>query len=102
MVINHIEDAHALLDRAISSALRQRKPVYINIACNLAGEMHATFDTNPIPFAIYPKVRSPLVLVSAREHLQIIKRWLIIMFYFTGEQPKELGGCSGGGSTILE
>ena len=31
--------------------------VYINIACNLAGETHPTFTEEPIPFAIYPKVR---------------------------------------------
>ncbi len=30
--------------------------VYINIACNLAGETHPTFTEEPIPFAIYPKV----------------------------------------------
>jgi pyruvate decarboxylase len=37
VVIKHPEDAPGLIDRAIRSALRERKPAYIEIACNLAG-----------------------------------------------------------------
>ena len=54
--VKHLDDAHDQLDLVIATALRERKPVYINIACNLAGETHPTFTEEPIPFAIYPKV----------------------------------------------
>ena len=56
--MKHLDDAHDQLDLVIATALRERKPVYINIACNLAGETHPTFTEDPIPFAIYPKVAS--------------------------------------------
>ena len=35
VVIRHIEDAHRLLHRALEAAIWKRKPVYIEIACNL-------------------------------------------------------------------
>ncbi len=35
--IKHVEDAPELIDRAINACLRASKPVYIEIACNLAG-----------------------------------------------------------------
>ncbi|WOO43052.1 thiamine pyrophosphate-binding protein [Rubellicoccus peritrichatus] len=35
--IEHLEDAPEKIDRAIHVALRHRKPVYLEIACNLAG-----------------------------------------------------------------
>lgn len=55
VVIKHLDDAHEQLDRAIAAALRQRKPVYINIACNLGGAVHPSFARSPIPFSIVPK-----------------------------------------------
>ncbi len=36
VVIRHIEDSHRLLHRALEAAVLKRKPVYIEIACNLA------------------------------------------------------------------
>ena len=36
VVIRHIEDAHRLVHRALEAAIQKRKPVYIEIACNLA------------------------------------------------------------------
>ncbi|MBW4442041.1 MAG: hypothetical protein KME10_12535 [Plectolyngbya sp. WJT66-NPBG17] len=44
VVIRHIEDAHRLLHRALEAAIQKRKPVYIEIACNLV--------TAPIPKSI--------------------------------------------------
>lgn len=35
--IRRLEDAPATIDRAIKAALRHRKPIYLEIACNLAG-----------------------------------------------------------------
>ncbi|KAL5098576.1 hypothetical protein RYX36_002903 [Vicia faba] len=34
-VVNNLEDAHELIDTAISTALKESKPVYISIGCNL-------------------------------------------------------------------
>ena len=62
-----MDDAHDQLDLVIATALRERKPVYINIACNLAGETHPTFTEEPIPFAIYPKVRGLHGLWSSKQ-----------------------------------
>ncbi|MBV9387747.1 MAG: hypothetical protein JOZ78_15100 [Chroococcidiopsidaceae cyanobacterium CP_BM_ER_R8_30] len=44
VVIRHIEDAHRLLHRALEAAIQKRKPVYIEIACNLV--------TAPIPRSV--------------------------------------------------
>ncbi|MBD3886494.1 pyruvate decarboxylase [Phormidium tenue FACHB-886] len=44
VVIRHVEDAHRLLHRALETAIQKRKPVYIEIACNLV--------TAPIPQSV--------------------------------------------------
>jgi TPP-dependent 2-oxoacid decarboxylase len=36
-VLKHLEDAPSMIDEAISLCLYRRKPVYLEIACNLAG-----------------------------------------------------------------
>lgn len=41
--IIHLEDAYGLLDDAVAAAMRNSKPVYISICCNLAGEAHPSF-----------------------------------------------------------
>lgn len=38
-----------------SSHLFPSRPVYINIACNIAGLPHPTFEREPIPFSLAPK-----------------------------------------------
>lgn len=53
--MNHLEDAHEQIDRAISTALKESKPVYISISCNLPGIPHPTFSREPIPFVLSPK-----------------------------------------------
>ena len=57
--ITHLDDAHEQVDHAIAEALRQQKPVYISISCNIAGIPHSTFDEVPVPFAIEPKLSNP-------------------------------------------
>ncbi|WP_269542752.1 thiamine pyrophosphate-dependent enzyme [Cerasicoccus fimbriatus] len=63
--IEHTDDAPELIDRAINECLRRRKPVYIEIACNLAGES--------IPSAPNQKLTAPVpcdlaALDAAVEH----------------------------------
>ena len=54
-VVNNLEDAHEQIDRAISTALRESKPVYISVSCNLPGLPHPTFATDPVPYLLAPR-----------------------------------------------
>lgn len=54
-MVNNIEDAHEEIDRAISTALKESKPVYISVSCNLASMTHPTFSKDPVPFSLSPK-----------------------------------------------
>ena len=53
--MNNLEDAHEQIDTAISTALKESKPVYISIGCNLAAIPHPSFSREPIPFSLTPK-----------------------------------------------
>lgn len=53
--MNNLEDAHELIDTAISTALKESKPVYISIGCNLPGIPHPTFSREPVPFCLSPR-----------------------------------------------
>ncbi|MEW5303175.1 MAG: hypothetical protein WDW38_001501 [Sanguina aurantia] len=52
VLIRHLEDAHRQIDFAISECLAKRKPVYIEVCCNLADQTHPSFVTEPIPYSI--------------------------------------------------
>ncbi|GFZ13316.1 thiamine pyrophosphate dependent pyruvate decarboxylase family protein [Actinidia rufa] len=66
-VVNHLEDAHEQIDTAISTALKESKPVYLSISCNLAGIPHPTFSREPIPFALSPRLSNRMGLHAAVE-----------------------------------
>ncbi|KAG7037001.1 Pyruvate decarboxylase 4, partial [Cucurbita argyrosperma subsp. argyrosperma] len=66
-VINNMEEAHAQIDKAISTALAESKPVYISISCNLPGIPHPTFMRDPIPFSISPRLSNKMGLEAAVE-----------------------------------
>lgn len=53
--MNNLEDAHEAIDTAISTALKESKPVYISISCNLPAIPHPTFSREPVPFSLSPK-----------------------------------------------
>lgn len=53
--MNNLEDAHEQIDTAISTALKESKPAYISVSCNLAGLPHPTFSREPVPFSLNPK-----------------------------------------------
>ncbi|KAL3161234.1 Pyruvate decarboxylase 1 [Trebouxia sp. C0009 RCD-2024] len=63
--IVHIEDAYGLMDSAVAAAMRNSKPVYISICCNMAGEVHPSFGGDPVPFALTPKVTNERSLEAA-------------------------------------
>ncbi|KAJ4796053.1 Pyruvate decarboxylase [Rhynchospora pubera] len=66
-VVNNLENAQEQIDMAISTALKESKPVYISISCNLAGLPHPTFSHDPIPFFISPRVSNKMNLDAAVE-----------------------------------
>ncbi|GMI96427.1 pyruvate decarboxylase-2 [Hibiscus trionum] len=66
-VVNNLEDAHELIDTAISTALKESKPVYISIGCNLPAIPHPTFSLDPVPFSLAPKLSNKMGLKAAVE-----------------------------------
>ncbi|XP_026392057.1 pyruvate decarboxylase 1-like [Papaver somniferum] len=57
-VVNNLDDAHELIDTAISTALKESKAVYISISCNLPAVPHPTFTEEPVPFYLAPRLQS--------------------------------------------
>ncbi|KAJ4911518.1 Pyruvate decarboxylase 4 [Raphanus sativus] len=66
-VVNNLEDAHEQIDKAISTALKESKPVYISISCNLAAAPHPTFIRDPVPFSLTPRLSNKMGLEAAVE-----------------------------------
>ncbi|KAJ0088339.1 hypothetical protein Patl1_31381 [Pistacia atlantica] len=68
-VVNNLEDAHELIDTAISTSLKESKPVYISIGCNLPAIPHPTFSREPVPFALSPKLGLEAAVEATAEFL---------------------------------
>ncbi|XLS98591.1 hypothetical protein HN51_041326 [Arachis hypogaea] len=66
-VVNNLEDAHEMLDTAISTTLKESKPVYISISCNLAAIPYPTFSREPVPFSLSPKLSNQMGLEAVVE-----------------------------------
>ncbi|XP_042419012.1 pyruvate decarboxylase 1 [Zingiber officinale] len=66
-VVNNLEDAHEQIDTAISTAIKESKPVYISIGCNLSGIPHPTFSREPVPFNLSPRLSNQMGLEAAVE-----------------------------------
>ncbi|CAL4894027.1 unnamed protein product [Urochloa decumbens] len=66
-VVNNLDDAHEQIDTAIATALRESKPVYISVSCNLAGLSHPTFSREPVPLFISPRLSNKANLEYAVE-----------------------------------
>ncbi|RLM99601.1 hypothetical protein C2845_PM06G18890 [Panicum miliaceum] len=66
-VVNNLDDAHEQIDTAIATALRESKPVYISVSCNLAGLCHPTFSREPVPLFISPRLSNKANLEYAVE-----------------------------------
>jgi len=63
--ILHAEDAPYLIDHAIRTALRERKPAYIEIACNLSNAPCA--EPAPFEMLLTSEASSPKALTAAVE-----------------------------------
>lgn len=66
-VVNNLDDAHEQIDTAISTALKESKPVYISIGCNLAAIPHPTFSREPVKFSLAPRLSNQQGLEAAVE-----------------------------------
>ncbi|KAF8411025.1 hypothetical protein HHK36_003564 [Tetracentron sinense] len=66
-VVNNLDDAHELIDTAISTALKESKPVYISVGCNLPAIPHPTFAREPVPFFLAPTMSNQMGLDAAVE-----------------------------------
>ncbi|XP_031496501.1 pyruvate decarboxylase 1-like [Nymphaea colorata] len=66
-VVNNLDDAHELIDTAIATSLKESKPVYISISCNLPSIPHPTFSREPVPYFLAPKVTNQKGLEFAVE-----------------------------------
>ncbi|CAI9753923.1 unnamed protein product [Fraxinus pennsylvanica] len=64
-LVNNLDDAHEQIDTAISTALKESKPVYLSISCNLPGIPHPTFAREPIPFSLSPRLSNKRGLEAA-------------------------------------
>ncbi|XP_050211712.1 pyruvate decarboxylase 1-like [Mercurialis annua] len=64
-VVNNLEDAHDLIDTAITTALRESKPAYISVSCNLPAIPHPTFGREPVPFSLSPRFSNETGLEAA-------------------------------------
>ncbi|KAI3864969.1 hypothetical protein MKW92_040301 [Papaver armeniacum] len=64
-IVNNLEDAHEQIDTAISTALKESKPVYISVSCNLSAIPHPTFSREPVPFCLAPRLSNSLGLEAA-------------------------------------
>lgn len=64
-VVNNLEDAHEQIDTAISTALKESKPVYISVGCNLPAIPHPSFSREPVPFSIAPRLSNQMGLEAA-------------------------------------
>ncbi|KAL6292564.1 hypothetical protein ACE6H2_000706 [Prunus campanulata] len=66
-VVKDLEDAQLQIDEAIAVALKESKPVYISISCNLPAIPHPSFPQEPAPFFLTPKLTNQESLEIAVE-----------------------------------
>ncbi|CAL5060892.1 unnamed protein product [Urochloa decumbens] len=64
-VVSNLDDAHEQIDRAVATALRESKPVYISVSCNLPGVPHAAFSRDPVPYLLAPRLSNQMGLEAA-------------------------------------
>ncbi|CAM6095117.1 unnamed protein product [Calypogeia fissa] len=65
VLVNHLATAYEMVDFAISTCLKESKPVYLSISCNLPGIHHSSFALAPIPFAIAKRMSNAASLEAA-------------------------------------
>jgi hypothetical protein len=71
-VVTNLDDAHEQIDTAIATALRENKPVYLSISCNLPGLTHPTFSRDPVPFFLTPRYYPSLFIFESQDFSQLL------------------------------
>ncbi|KAM0927456.1 hypothetical protein ACQ4PT_002890 [Festuca glaucescens] len=66
-VVNNVDDAQEQIDKAISTGLKESKPVYISVSCNLPSVSHPTFSRDPVPYFLAPRMSNQMGLEAAVE-----------------------------------
>lgn len=66
-VVSNLEDSQDLIDTAIFTALKESKPVYISISCNLPAIPHPTFSRDPVPISLPARLTNQMSLEAAVE-----------------------------------
>ncbi|KAF3599778.1 hypothetical protein F2Q69_00038955 [Brassica cretica] len=104
-VVNNLEDAHEQIDKAVSMALSESKPVYISISCNLAATPHPTFRSDPVPFSLSTESSNKMSLEAAVEATveflnKAVKPVLEVSTMILNEQKSIIFLVNNGGYTI--
>ncbi|KAG7674915.1 hypothetical protein Ndes2526B_g07757 [Nannochloris sp. 'desiccata'] len=101
VVIKSLDSAHELIDRAIAAALRNSKPVYVSVACNLATLHHPSFAKAPVPYALTPKLSNKASLEAAVDAAAKFLNTKTKPVLVAGPllQQRNSGGASGSGSS---
>jgi pyruvate decarboxylase len=106
VVIKSLDTAHELIDRAIAAALRNSKPVYISVACNLESLHHPSFAKAPIPYALTPKLSNEASLEAAvdatAQFLNTKTKPVLVAGPLLQQRSKSGGGSSSSISAFME
>lgn len=83
-MIQNLDDAHEMVDRAISTAIAVSKPVYISVSCNLSSLPHPSFKVPPVPYILTqgPEPAGRYVLWTPNPHYQhslLVEAWIVLV-----------------------
>ncbi|MBV8891428.1 MAG: alpha-keto acid decarboxylase family protein, partial [Acidobacteria bacterium] len=92
VAITHPEEAPSLIDKAIRAALREKKPAYIEIPCNLAGA--ACAKPGPFTSPIEPRKSDPASLTAAVEAAARFLEKAVRPVLLAGPKLRAHGGIS--------
>ena len=90
-MVTNLDDAHEQIDTAIATALRESKPVYLSISCNLPGLPHPTFSRDPVPFFLTPRYhlsRTDSQAAFFSGNVDSCFAWTMKLFHQTPPPPK--------------
>jgi len=92
VAITHPEEAPSLIDRAIRAAFRNRKPVYIEIPCNLSGALCSA--PGPLASLLDFPESDPASLAAAVDAASTFLRKAVRPILLAGPRLRSYGGVS--------
>ena len=90
VAITHPEEAPGLIDKAIRAAFRNRKPVYIEIPCNLAGALCSA--PGPLTSLMDLPASDPVSLAAAVDAASVVLRKGLRPILLAGPRLRSYGG----------